>query len=152
MKHDASLSDGALEVMGTMYAIMEASGRFPGQVSAVVLSLRQKPSGGVRPIGLFCSSYRLWGRRRRKYATQWERGFQRSYFSWLQFTSAVDVAWGQNLRAEGAVAKRQSGCTPLWDLFKCFEFVQLATLLQRCHQYKFPVQLARLAARGYRHG
>eukprot|EP00959_Pyramimonas_sp_CCMP1952_P418368 8764473-Pyramimonas_sp.AAC.1 len=90
---------------------MEASGLFHGQVSSVVPSLLQAPSRGFRPIGLFCSSCRLWGRCRRKYATQWGCGFQSSYFAGSQFTSAVDVVWGQTLRAEGAVAKKQASCT-----------------------------------------
>eukprot|EP00959_Pyramimonas_sp_CCMP1952_P092316 1932535-Pyramimonas_sp.AAC.1 len=126
-----------------LYSVMEASGLFPGQTSLVVLSLINKPSGG---------SHRLWGRCRRPYATQWGSRFQRSYFAGPQFSSAVDVVWRQTLRAERAVASKQSSCTILWGLYKCFELVHLATLLQRCHRYKFPVQLARLAVQGYRHG
>eukprot|EP00959_Pyramimonas_sp_CCMP1952_P022246 467913-Pyramimonas_sp.AAC.1 len=50
------------------------------------------------------------------------------------------------------MASSQASCAILWDLYKCFELVHLATLLQRYHQFKFPVQLARLALQGYRHG
>eukprot|EP00959_Pyramimonas_sp_CCMP1952_P377325 7903140-Pyramimonas_sp.AAC.1 len=73
-----------------------------------------KPSGGWRPIGPFCSIYRLWGRCRRCYALQWELQYQRSFYAGQSFASASDVAWRQSFRAETSNSSGKVSATLLW--------------------------------------
>eukprot|EP00959_Pyramimonas_sp_CCMP1952_P297964 6233031-Pyramimonas_sp.AAC.1 len=60
---------------------MECVGDLPEQISAVLLALLPKPSGGYRPIGVFCSWYRVWGRCRRSHALAWEQQHPRRYWA-----------------------------------------------------------------------
>eukprot|EP00959_Pyramimonas_sp_CCMP1952_P426493 8932865-Pyramimonas_sp.AAC.1 len=52
---------------------MESVGQLPDQISAVLLALPPKATGGYRPIGVFCSWHRVWGRCRRPRALHWEQ-------------------------------------------------------------------------------
>eukprot|EP00959_Pyramimonas_sp_CCMP1952_P373568 7823655-Pyramimonas_sp.AAC.1 len=60
---------------------MESVGQLPRQISAVLIALLSKPSGGYRPIGVFCSWYRVWGRLRRPQALYWEQQHPRRYWA-----------------------------------------------------------------------
>eukprot|EP00959_Pyramimonas_sp_CCMP1952_P313899 6571140-Pyramimonas_sp.AAC.1 len=54
-RHYQYLCDDALDALAMLFEVMEAFGELPGQISAVLLALLSKPTGGCRPIGLFCS-------------------------------------------------------------------------------------------------
>eukprot|EP00959_Pyramimonas_sp_CCMP1952_P419339 8783512-Pyramimonas_sp.AAC.1 len=58
--------------------------------------------GGLRPIGIFTSTYRLWGKNRMEVAVEWEEAHSANFFSGSGFKSATDVAWRQAARAEGS--------------------------------------------------
>eukprot|EP00959_Pyramimonas_sp_CCMP1952_P146126 3059578-Pyramimonas_sp.AAC.1 len=84
-----------------------------------MVALLPKPAGGWRPIGLFSSAYRLWGRMRRPYAVQWEARLNKSHLSAGAFTGAGDVVWKQAVRSEHATSredKKGVACSVLWDL------------------------------------
>eukprot|EP00959_Pyramimonas_sp_CCMP1952_P293104 6130090-Pyramimonas_sp.AAC.1 len=67
------------------------------------MSLIGKQAGGFRPIGLFSSIYRLWGKGRRGYATRWEENNRRPFFAAGKFTSSTDVVWRQSVKGEVGV-------------------------------------------------
>eukprot|EP00959_Pyramimonas_sp_CCMP1952_P348372 7297529-Pyramimonas_sp.AAC.1 len=70
---------------------MESVGVLPRQVPAVLIALLSKPAGGFRPIGVFCSWHRVWGRLRRPHALDWERQRPRRYWAAGAFRGASDV-------------------------------------------------------------
>eukprot|EP00959_Pyramimonas_sp_CCMP1952_P222487 4651125-Pyramimonas_sp.AAC.1 len=54
------------------YAVVEATSILPNQARTIMVPLLAKPAGGWRPIGLFSSFYRFWGKLRRPIAASWE--------------------------------------------------------------------------------
>eukprot|EP00959_Pyramimonas_sp_CCMP1952_P455125 9471055-Pyramimonas_sp.AAC.1 len=129
---------------------MEVSSLAPVQVSAVLLSLLASATGGHRPIGVFCSIYRTWGKSRRKYAMCWEDRSFRACFAAAKLSSSTDVVWRQTVRAECEVARGRTSATLFWDLYKCVELVDLTKLRNRCREYGFPPAIAGLAICFYR--
>ena len=63
--HHGMLCDEALEVLSLLYSMIEMIGKWPSQLCLVQVALLEKSVGGFRPIGLFASSYRVWGKARR---------------------------------------------------------------------------------------
>eukprot|EP00959_Pyramimonas_sp_CCMP1952_P116192 2428940-Pyramimonas_sp.AAC.1 len=70
-RHFSSISDQGLLALMSLYAVMEATSILPNQVRTIVAPLLAKPAGGWRPIGLFSSCYRCWGKLRRPIAASW---------------------------------------------------------------------------------
>eukprot|EP00972_Heterocapsa_arctica_P066002 9738258-Heterocapsa_arctica.AAC.1 len=64
------LDDEALEVLCDIFEVIEACGTLPSQVQALLFVLLPKPKGGMRPIALFRSLFRLWSRVRRSEAAE----------------------------------------------------------------------------------
>eukprot|EP00959_Pyramimonas_sp_CCMP1952_P462199 9482857-Pyramimonas_sp.AAC.1 len=70
---------------------MERSAVIPMQISIVIMALIAKPSSGFRPIGIFCSVFRVYGKLRRSLADEWEARFSREYLCAGPFEGAQDV-------------------------------------------------------------
>ena len=66
-RHFSPLGDPALERFSEVISLMVFLGSLPPQISASLLALLSKPSGGYRPIGAFCSWHRIRGRLRRPF-------------------------------------------------------------------------------------
>ena len=81
MRHYSWLSAPALRVVSLLFAIFESLSSLPRQLQLIQIVLLSKPSGGWRPIGLFVSMYRLWGRCKRDLAAEWEAQHARCFFS-----------------------------------------------------------------------
>eukprot|EP00959_Pyramimonas_sp_CCMP1952_P029109 610349-Pyramimonas_sp.AAC.1 len=71
------MSDESLDLLSVIYSAMEVSSLLPKQAAVTVMSLIGKQAGSFRPIGLFSSIYRLWGKGGRGYATRWEEDNRR---------------------------------------------------------------------------
>eukprot|EP00974_Lingulodinium_polyedra_P106846 10343374-Lingulodinium_polyedra.AAC.1 len=64
-----------------------------------------KPEGGVRPVGLLPSLYRLWACARGWVSKAWERGpAWRDFFWGSSGRGALDSAWLQGLEGEHGAA------------------------------------------------
>eukprot|EP00959_Pyramimonas_sp_CCMP1952_P336702 7050451-Pyramimonas_sp.AAC.1 len=70
---------------------MESTTLVSSQARTLLAPLLEKPAGGWRPIGLFSSFYRLWGKLRRPHAARWEYGRSRSYLAAGKSAGAADV-------------------------------------------------------------
>eukprot|EP00959_Pyramimonas_sp_CCMP1952_P026256 551257-Pyramimonas_sp.AAC.1 len=90
---------------------MERSGLVPKHLQVILTALLAKPTGGFRPIGIFVSCYRLWGRCRRGFASAWEAENERDYLAGGSFASASYVVWRQAFRAEAARSAGESAAT-----------------------------------------
>eukprot|EP00959_Pyramimonas_sp_CCMP1952_P283501 5926608-Pyramimonas_sp.AAC.1 len=64
-----------------VFALIESLGVLPPQTSVALLALLPKPSGGYRPIGVFCSWRRAWGRLRRPMALHWDQQHPRGHWA-----------------------------------------------------------------------
>eukprot|EP00959_Pyramimonas_sp_CCMP1952_P157277 3288947-Pyramimonas_sp.AAC.1 len=93
------------------------AGSLPFQLRAVIVAMLPKPSSGFRPIGVFPSLCRLWGKCRRGFAVQWGTANQRVFWAAGQYKSARDVVWRQTARSERSRNQSQHACTLLWDFY-----------------------------------
>eukprot|EP00959_Pyramimonas_sp_CCMP1952_P332048 6952749-Pyramimonas_sp.AAC.1 len=75
MKHFAMMSDASLSLLCDILGLMGRSAVIPMQISIITMALIAKPSSGFRPIGIFCSAFRLYGKLRRTLADKWEARF-----------------------------------------------------------------------------
>ncbi len=64
----AMLSPGGLLALALLISACERIGRLPAQLQIILFVLIPKQTGGVRPIALFASLYRVWTRLRRPVA------------------------------------------------------------------------------------
>ena len=71
-RHFAYLSDACLKGFCRLLFLIELVGDFPPAARDLLVCLLPKPQGGVRPIGLYRSLKRLWGRCRRRFLRKWE--------------------------------------------------------------------------------
>jgi len=139
MRHFQHLSDESLEVLVLRLSLAERSGILPTQLSAVMVALLAKEKGGFRPIGIFPSVYRLWGRARRPLAEAWEARFPRDYWAAGRHRGAMDCVWRQTFRSEAGVRKGDYSATVLWDMFKYYELIDLEALELRAQRHNFPL-------------
>ncbi len=105
VRHYALLSAAALEVLASILYLSELLGELPAQIAAVILTMLSKPTGGYRPIGVFPSPYRLWGRLSRSVADEWERKHERTFSPALSTSRRSTLYgdrpydWRQEMRA-----------------------------------------------------
>ena len=95
MRHYSLLSDESLEVFCRILLACELVGALPRQVRYILYMLIAKPGGGLRPIGLFCSSYRMWGRLRQPHAAEWEARQERGYLAASKGRTPTDRCGGR---------------------------------------------------------
>eukprot|EP00974_Lingulodinium_polyedra_P050732 4879608-Lingulodinium_polyedra.AAC.1 len=65
------------------------------------MALLEKPTGGLRTIGVFASCYRVWALIiTREEGERWEHEHRRPFFAAAKGSSAEGVAWRIAMRAE----------------------------------------------------
>ena len=100
LRHLLLLCDEALAILALFWMILEVAGLAPSCVRRLLVFLLAKPTGGYRPIALFPSFYRAWGRCRRRIADCWEQEHPREYFAVSTGRSVTDGVWRAAVRAE----------------------------------------------------
>ena len=143
------LSRAALGALSLIYSASEIHGYFPSPTRRVVTALLEKAAGGFRPIGIFCSLYRLWAKCRRPMCDQWEHENDRAYYAASKGRSTVDCVWRQAVRSQVAVSRGEQAASVLWDI-KFYENVSHKKLVDRAIRKGFPVALIRVAIQMYR--
>ena len=100
----AMLSRDGLCTISLLFLAMESVGHLPEQIITIIFVLLPKLTGGVRPIALFASLYRLWTRTRRPLVQQWMQSNNRPFFAAGKGRDPESTVWRQAMRAETAVA------------------------------------------------
>ena len=93
MRHFAPLSDDALVLASQLFECMEVLGTIPQQLRYVLVVLIPKATTGLRPIGFFCTLYRLWAKCRTVIAQTWENLHPRFYFAASKGLAVTDPIW-----------------------------------------------------------
>ena len=104
---------------------IEQLGLWPSQISAILIALIPKSSGGTRPIGLLAALVRLWERVRKPIVAEWRKTVERSYNWAAKGKSPQAAVWRLALRTEAAMARGEESAAALIDLAKAFEYVRL---------------------------
>ena len=74
------VSEAALALILKLLCLCELTGTWPLAVNNILIALLPKPSGGLRPIGIFPSIIRIWMRLRAPAIRLWERAHERPFF------------------------------------------------------------------------
>ena len=101
----AWLSDELLAAFALLLMSLEKLGVWPSQISAILIALIPKNSGGTRPIGLLAALVRLWERVRKPIVAEWRRTVERSYNLAAKGKSPQAAVWRLALRTEAARAR-----------------------------------------------
>ena len=101
-RHFSMLPDEALEALAIIFEASEAIGFVPRSARRIVVALIPKPKGGLRPISIFTSFFRLWSRCRSEYRRQWCSEHDRAYFANATGNGVEDTVWRQALQNERA--------------------------------------------------
>eukprot|EP00974_Lingulodinium_polyedra_P121278 11178467-Lingulodinium_polyedra.AAC.1 len=122
----------------------------PNLVELLMMVFIPKASGGLRPIGIFCSWLRVWMRTRRQLIRAWEAANSPS-FLWGGVGRPADVAmWTMTFMAEAGQNLGVPGAAAMLDIWKCYEMVQHDVLSKMVKRFSYPTRLAALAIRAYR--
>ena len=150
-RHFSLLSDSALECFRVLLAKAIGMDHIPKSIDVLLVALLAKPESGDRPIGIFSSFLRVWGRwSRRKLGNAWEEANKRSYFYGGQGRGAEASAWSTGVLAEWADSQDQSCAFLFLDLQKAYENISHVHLIRSAIFFNFPLRILRFCLRGYR--
>ena len=111
----ALLGDPGLLALLAIWTAMMNLGAVPSQVALLVVVLIPKPTGGVRPIGLFPTFTRVLTRwLRRTYGSSWLAKHPRDFWYGEAGKSVEQCIWAQAAAAEYAVARAWSPALCCW--------------------------------------
>ena len=123
----------------------------PQQLNDVFIALIPKTDGGNRPIGWYQSLFRVWSKARLTLVKFWERDYTNLLgFAAPKGRSPTDIVWRHALNGELAtVSSKHFGCI-LWDIRKCYEFVNHEILIDCAHRHDYPLAVLRICLQSYR--
>ena len=148
-RHYSMLEEEGLEALSLILGASERLGAMPKAMMNFFIFFIAKAKGGLRPLALFPSPYRLWSRARVGFARSWEQDNSRDYFCMGAERSCVDTVWRQALMCEAQVAEGRQAATALWDISSYYECIAHEALWDRGRQTFFPQRLLALALNMY---
>ena len=128
------LCDEGLEIMAQIMELIERLGIMPEGLRWLEVVMLSKPQGGFRPIGLFTSFYRVWGRCRRAQCRQWEATHQHEVNAYTRGHSAISAVWLITLQAELGQREQETSIAVLWDMKQYYEHLDRDRLRHECHE------------------
>ena len=146
----ALLSDGMIDGLGKLCRGVEMTGQWPGPWNGLLVKQIPKPSGGFRPILLFRSLIRVYGKLGLAEVRQWEQRMADSgVFNHSPKRKILDGAYRQMVRQAGD--PKAWGVALFFDITKAFEQVGYARLWAFAQAHHYPLLALRNAILTYRH-
>lgn len=152
-------SSAARGALGHLLQLIEVWGAWPKAASELAIRLIPKASGGHRPIALYGSVYRVWGRARRRIVQEWaQERLRGSEWNNMSGRTATDAVWRQLVRTHdarwrrsGAAAGGKDTTEVLIDLAAMFDRIDVDELAASASARAFPgaVLRANLATYGW---
>ena len=144
-------SDVALETLSLLYATCERLLSWPCERVQSRLIRLGKPSGGHRLIALLNTLVRIWGRLRRPVSQAWEAQHRHpSFWGCGPARSSSDAAFAHNVDAEMARAVGDFSVSVLLDMYKCYECIIVARLLEEARALQYPLRMVWMVLCSYR--
>jgi hypothetical protein len=137
-RHINGLSGRALGCLSSFFRCFEATATWPKQERCVITTLIPKTDGGLRPIALFRTVYRVYSKIRAFEVKQWANGQQGYQFNNAQGRWVGDSTWRNQVKA----ALKETNCTMLemlLDVKKAFEHVMRNQLIGMARQTNYPM-------------
>jgi len=116
-----------------------------------MIALIGKSDGGLRPIGLFMTTVRLWMRVRSQNAKKWENEHARSNVYGGKSMGAQRAAWQSTFQAEASALRPNNHyAQTLLDVVKAFEKVRHDLLIDAAWRHGYDMVVLRMCLRAYR--
>ena len=144
------LSDEGIEALARILTAIERTGEWPWFTQLVMTVLIPKSDGGLRPIGLFPTLYRVWMRCRRPTIKEWRKKHARAYRYGGAGRGAQRAAWLHAAKAEMAKSGNKSYATVLLDLVKAFETIPHKHIAKAAAKHGYNLWILRLSLKAYR--
>ena len=144
-KHWGILNDDCVQMVQLLLLIFESSSRMPACLQQIQTFLIAKPKGGLRPINLFSSVYRLWVRFRRPVARSWEQANWRAFLSFSAGSGPIQAVGRQAILAERDHHLGHASAGIFWDLKQFYEHVCRSKLRKRLVMLGFPAYIMEAA-------
>ena len=117
------------------------------------MQLFPKPTGGNRTIGHFKAFFRVWQKQRKKVIREWETTTAMdNEFAASPSRSAVTTVWRQSVVGETASASGTVACSVLWDLRRCYEYLEYYQLFSEGEKHAYPESLLLISGDSYQWG
>eukprot|EP00959_Pyramimonas_sp_CCMP1952_P102885 2151607-Pyramimonas_sp.AAC.1 len=138
------LVDDAVAMLVYLLWAAEAWKRWPTTIMAIHVMLLAKPQGGLRPIALLPSIYRVYTKIRIVHVRRWAANHTRPYFALGSGRSTIDVGARAMVYAEAADARDQDAIiTALIDISKCFDRLKWIKIIEAAKHFGFPPSVLR---------
>ena len=147
--HFQWMSDQCLEVLASIWEVMEICGLVPGGWRHLKVPLIPKKGAKLRAIGLFVAPVRLWSKVRRSACEEWEAANDRAYFAAGTGRSPLDPVWRASARAEGSVGEGDVAASVLADIGTFFDRMPHEVLRRAAKTWGFPLPLLEVALHLY---
>ncbi len=137
-RHINGLSDRALGCLVGFIRLFESTATWPKQEQCVITTLIPKTDGGLRPIALFRTVYRVYSKIRVLEVKQWAMSQQGYQFNNAQGRWVGDSTWRNQVKA----ALQEQNCTMLemlLDVKKAFEHVLRSQLIGMAKLTNYPM-------------
>jgi len=145
-----SLSAEAIEALAVLFMLFESLGTWTDVLEFVMIVLLPKSDGGRRPIGLFCTTVRIWWRARICDVRAWEATTALPSIFGGAGMGAQKAAWQAAFFAEAAALTKVEFAEGLVDLVKAFETVPHHVLAAAAAAKGYPIIILRLSLAAYR--
>jgi len=145
----ALLSDVLLEQLAAIFEDSEAAGRWPEVFEEVFAVFIPKADGGLRPILLYATPYRIWAKLRLPIVNEWEaKPHVDQDFWWGGRGRAVEkCTWEQAALKELSLLSNVAGATVAADLHKFYEHIEHEKLIVEAQAVGYPLRLLRMNIR-----
>ena len=137
-RHFAGISADALLALSCCFRLFEGMGNWPACERQLLTILIPKPGGGLRPIALFRTAYRVYARCRVDRVRRWADSIQQYYFNNASGRWVGDSTWRQQVRTMIGAPGTKS-IEIMLDLRKAFEFVGRRHLIEAAVAHHFPL-------------
>ena len=145
MRDLARLPDEALVMLAHFYKACETARAWPEEIRLCLMTWLSKHTGGCRTVAKSPTVYRLWCGVRKPITKQWEKDHAVDWDTCLPGSSALTAALARSGQAELALLSGDHFVACLWDMTKCFDMVDLPTLVTAAERHEFPTEMLHLA-------
>ena len=147
----AWLQDHQLDKLADIMAVWEEVGGPAIENQDLIVKLIPKPAGGYRPIGLFPTLARLYGKARQSIIRHWMReNIKDATINMTSGRRVGDATWRHKVLSLLDADKKRFVLEGLWDVQKCFEHVNRRKLVNMAAALGYPMDLLAVSLSTYR--
>ena len=131
------LSDSALTCLGLLFRLFEVNGQWPTVERAVIVALIPKTDGGLRPIALFRTAYRIYAKAQARSVRKWAAALPDAQCNNSKGRWVGDYTWRAQVRA--VTQSHKHHIEFLMYVKKAFEHVRRSSVAREAMLQDYPM-------------